>query len=223
MFHPQLSTAYSGNRIAPSLSDLEVSRKAFEIDADLAANAVAVRAHALRVVERKDVGIADEWLADPRVQQPQHGIDIGNRPHRRVRSAAQALLIDDNRHTQVLDGVGFRLGIAGQEVRTKVLKVSLSWRRASAAMVSKTKRRFAGPGDASKDGDFRAWGCATRHSSGCFRVRRVSQYIPGTTLLSFCHLPNSKTNPNGQKGQGLILVERRSTGYLFVGNGSAIL
>ena len=28
MRQPQLSTAYSGNRIAPSLSDLDVSRKA---------------------------------------------------------------------------------------------------------------------------------------------------------------------------------------------------
>src|SRR6266851_551074 len=45
-------------------------KKLVEIDAYLAANAIALRTHALRVVERKGIGIAHERLPDARVQQP---------------------------------------------------------------------------------------------------------------------------------------------------------
>ena len=91
-------------------------QKLVEVDADLAADAVALGAHALRVVKRKGIGIAHKGLPGAREEQAQHGVDIGDRAHGRVRAAAEVFLVDDDSHAQVFDGVGVRLGVAGQEI-----------------------------------------------------------------------------------------------------------
>jgi tetratricopeptide (TPR) repeat protein len=48
------------------------------------AEAVALRAHAQRVVEGEHVGVAGVRLARAGEQQAQHGVDVGHRAHRRV-------------------------------------------------------------------------------------------------------------------------------------------
>jgi hypothetical protein len=45
-------------------------------------------AHTLRMVEREDIGVADEWLAYPRKLQPQRGVDIRGGPYGRANVAA---------------------------------------------------------------------------------------------------------------------------------------
>ncbi|MNL06176.1 hypothetical protein D3C87_1268070 [compost metagenome] len=82
---------------------------------DFAASA-AIRAHALRVVEREAGGPSDVRLADAGKEQAKGRVDIGGGPHRRVRAAAEALLIHHDRHAEVRDGVGVRLRVARQEI-----------------------------------------------------------------------------------------------------------
>ncbi len=90
--------------------------EALHIDGQLAAEAVAFGAHALRVVEREGVGVADERPPGPREQQPQHGGDVGDGADGRVGAAAHPLLVDDDGHAQISDEVGVGAAEAGQEV-----------------------------------------------------------------------------------------------------------
>src|SRR5579859_7108966 len=129
-------------------------KKCVEIDAYLATNAIALRTHTLRIVERKGIGIAHERLPDARVQQPQHRIDIGNGPHCRVGSAAKMFLVDNNGHAQVFDGVGVWLGVAGQEVTDERAEGFVQLAARFGGNGIENDGRFPRPGYTGKDSDF---------------------------------------------------------------------
>ena len=92
--------------------------------------------------------------SDPRIEQAQHRVNIGDRAHRRMRSTAQALLVHDNRHAQVLDGVGFGLGVAGQEVLHERAEGFIELASSFSGDGVEDNRRLAGTGYACEDGDF---------------------------------------------------------------------
>ena len=166
----------------------------------LAAEPVAFRAHALRIVERKDVGIADKRLTDPRKQQAQHGVDIRNGAHGGMRAAAQALLVHRDRHTQVLDRVGLRLRVARQEVANEHAEslVKLALRFGGDRI--EHDGRFARAGYACEDGDF-AFGDTQRY------IFKVILACPADLNKFFGHVfslevvPDDLTISRGQKGR----------------------
>ncbi|MNV27649.1 hypothetical protein D3C71_1188050 [compost metagenome] len=55
-------------------------------------------------------------LTYPGEEKTQNGRNVGNRTHRGMGPAAQALLINNNSHAQILDRVCIRLRNAGQEI-----------------------------------------------------------------------------------------------------------
>ena len=122
-------------------------------DADLLAETAALGAHALRVVERECVGVAGVRLADPREQQPQQRVDVGHRPDRGVRAAPQALLVDDDRHAQVLDRVRFRRRVARQEVADEQAEVLVQLPLRFGGDRIEDDRRLARTGHAGEDRD----------------------------------------------------------------------
>ena len=133
-----------------------------QVHVQLAAQPVALRAHALRIVEREDVDRTDVRLADAREQAAQHAVNIGDRPHRRVRTAAEPLLVHDDRHAQVLDGVRIGLGIARQEVADEQAEVLVQQSLGFGGDGVEYDGRFAGAGYAGKDRDL-AFGDAQRN------------------------------------------------------------
>ncbi len=65
----------------------------------------------------------------------------------------QALLIDDNRHAEVLDGVGFGLGVARQEVLDEGAERFIELASGFSGDGVEDDGGFAGTGDACEDGD----------------------------------------------------------------------
>ncbi len=111
-----LPTAPRGDLDGAFVERLGEIDEAIRHDADLPADAVALGAHALGIVERERVRVADVRFAEPGEEEPQHGIDVRDSPDRRGRSPAEAFLVDDDGHAQVLDRIGVRLRVARQEV-----------------------------------------------------------------------------------------------------------
>jgi hypothetical protein len=98
-------------------------QEALRRHAQLVAKPVARRAHPQGIVEGEGVGEANVRLPDAGEEQPRQRGDVGDRPHRGVRPAAEALLVDDDGHAQVLDGIGIGLWVAWQEAADEHRKV----------------------------------------------------------------------------------------------------
>jgi hypothetical protein len=116
----------------------------------------------LRIIERKDIVVSHEWLTNTRVQQAQHGVNIRNGPHRRVRSTPHALLVNDNRHAQIFDGVSIRLGIPGQKGANEGTEGVVQLATRFGGQGIKYDRRFARARHTCKDRNF-AFGNAQRY------------------------------------------------------------
>src|SRR6266567_4595065 len=95
----------------------------FRGNADLTAQAITLRTHALGIVEGKCICRAHGGFHDARKEQAQHRRDVSHRAHRRVRSSTQAFLINKHRHAQVLNRIGVWLRIARQQVTNEQAKI----------------------------------------------------------------------------------------------------
>lgn len=99
-------------------------------------------------------------------------------PHGRMGTAAQSLLIDDDGHAQIFDGIRFGLGIARQEVADEQTVVFVEQSLSFVGDGMKHERRFLGTGNTGKYRDL-AFGNAQRHVLQIVRARRGSQCTPG--------------------------------------------
>ena len=91
----------------------------------------------------------------------QHWVDVGDGAHRRMGSAAEPFLVHDDRHAQVLDGIGVRLGVARQEGADEHAEVLVHLALRFGGDGIEDDGRFAGTGDAGEDSDL-AFGDAQR-------------------------------------------------------------
>jgi hypothetical protein len=123
------------------------------VEAHHLAHAVALRAHAGRVVEREQVGAADVRLAKAAKHEAQGGGDVGDGADGGMRAAAEGLLVDDDGHAQVFDFVGFGLRDARQEVAHEHAEVFVQQALGFGRDGVEHQRRFARAGHAGKDGD----------------------------------------------------------------------
>jgi hypothetical protein len=93
------------------------------------------------------------YLADVGIQPAQHGVDVGDRTHRRMGPAAEPLLVGDRRHARVLNGIGVRLGVARQEGADEHAEILVHLALYLGRDGIEDDRRFAGTRDAGEDRD----------------------------------------------------------------------
>ncbi len=124
-----------------------------DVDGGDPAHALARRAHALRVVEREEAGGAHVRLAEPAVDEPQHGVGVRRGADGGPRVRAHPLLVDEDGGAQVAQRVD--VGAADvrhqglQERRVGLVDQPLRLRRDRA----EHERGLAGARDAGEDGD----------------------------------------------------------------------
>jgi hypothetical protein len=87
-----------------------------DVDAARATQPLALRAHALGVVEPERRRRVNRGLSQPRVEDPEQGCGIGRRPDGGPGVAAHPGLVDHDRRRQVVDGVDVGPPVVRQEV-----------------------------------------------------------------------------------------------------------
>ena len=108
---------------------------------------------ALRVIERKSIGIADMGLTDPREQQTEEGINIGVSTNRRPRISSRFFLIDYDRDRKIFHAVYFRAAIFGQKLLHKTWKCYIQFPSRFCRNRIQTKRRLSRTGYSGKNCD----------------------------------------------------------------------
>lgn len=89
------------------------------IDRHHPADPGALRAHAVRVVEREAGGCSDIRLADARVQKPQRGVHIADRADSRAGVPAETRLIDDHGGGEIFNALDLRLFVLGKSAAVR--------------------------------------------------------------------------------------------------------
>src|SRR6266700_1554772 len=136
-----------------------------------------------------------------------------------MRSTAQALLVHDNRHAQVLDGVGLRMGISWQEVLHERTEGFIELASGFSGDGAEHYGRFARTRYDCEDGDLPLGDAQRDILQVVFTSAAYLNIFLEHRFLLLPFPPDSNANPNARRCRGLSFIDPMVNGEWLVHNG----